>query len=120
MRGAKKRHLHLYNSTSPAQRKHVFQWRRAPRSSPIATRGTSWVKQYFAAAHRRRPRRCASNIRRRVFNEHGIGFSLEICEAVTDIWQPTVADKIILNLPATVEYATPNVPPTRSSGMCTI
>ena len=35
--------------------------------------------------------------------------TLEICEAVTDIWQPTTTDKIILNLPATVEYATPNV-----------
>jgi 2-isopropylmalate synthase len=43
------------------------------------------------------------------FTSTELEFALEICEAVTDVWQPTVADKIILNLPATVEYATPNV-----------
>ena len=38
-----------------------------------------------------------------------VDFALEICEAVVDIWQPTPERKIILNLPETVEIATPNV-----------
>jgi 2-isopropylmalate synthase len=43
------------------------------------------------------------------FTSTELDFALEICEAVTDVWQPTPQSKIILNLPATVEYATPNV-----------
>jgi 2-isopropylmalate synthase len=53
------------------------------------------------------------------FTSTELEFALEICEAVTDIWQPTVADKIILNLPATVEYATPNVHADQIEWMCT-
>jgi len=107
MRGAKNAIFHLYNSTSPAQRKHVFNASRADIVA-IATRGTAWVKQYSAPL-------VAAGTRMRFeyspesFTSTELEFALEICEAVTDIWQPTVADKIILNLPATVEYATPNV-----------
>jgi 2-isopropylmalate synthase len=43
------------------------------------------------------------------FTSTELEFSLEICEAVTSVWQPTPDNKIIINLPATVEYATPNV-----------
>ncbi|MEX2043966.1 MAG: 2-isopropylmalate synthase, partial [Opitutus sp.] len=43
------------------------------------------------------------------FTSTELDFALEVCEAVTDIWEPTPGNKIILNLPATVEYATPNV-----------
>ena len=38
-----------------------------------------------------------------------LDFAVEICDAVIDVWQPTPRDKMILNLPATVEMATPNV-----------
>ena len=107
MRGAKNAIFHLYNSTSPAQRKHVFNATRAD-IVKIAVQGTTWVKQYSAPL-------IAAGTRMRFeyspesFTSTELDFALEICEAVTDVWQPTVADKIILNLPATVEYATPNV-----------
>jgi 2-isopropylmalate synthase len=107
MRGAKSAIFHLYNSTSPSQRKHVFNATRAD-IVKIATQGTTWVKKYSAPL-------IAAGTRMRFeyspesFTSTELDFALEICEAVTDIWQPTVADKIILNLPATVEYATPNV-----------
>jgi 2-isopropylmalate synthase len=107
MRGAKQAIFHLYNSTSPAQRKHVFNASRADIVA-IATRGTAWVKQYsqplIAAGTKMRFEYSPES-----FTSTELEFALEICEAVTDVWQPTVADKIILNLPATVEYATPNV-----------
>ena len=107
MRGAKNVIFHLYNSTSPAQRQHVFN---ASKSDivQIATRGTAWVKQ-----HTRNLVATGTRVRFEYspesFTSTELDFALEICEAVTDIWQPTVEDKIILNLPATVEYATPNV-----------
>src|SRR4029078_4869775 len=54
-----------------------------------------------------------------VFTDTEAKFTLEIREAVTDVWQPTREDKIILNLPATVEYATPNVHADQIEWMCT-
>jgi 2-isopropylmalate synthase len=53
------------------------------------------------------------------FTSTELEFALEICEAVTDIWQPTREDRIILNLPATVEYTTPNVHADQIEWMCT-
>ncbi len=107
LRGAKNAIFHLYNSTSPAQRKHVFNASRAD-IVRIATQGTTWVKQHaqplIAAGTRLRFEYSPES-----FTSTELDFALEICEAVTDIWQPTVEDRIILNLPATVEYATPNV-----------
>jgi 2-isopropylmalate synthase len=105
--GAKHIIFHLYNSTSPAQRQHVFNAARADIVA-IATRGTAWVKQHTAALAA-----AGTHVRFEYspesFTSTELDFALEICEAVTDVWQPTVGNKIILNLPATVEYATPNV-----------
>jgi 2-isopropylmalate synthase len=107
LRGAKQAIFHLYNSTSPSQRKHVFNASKAD-IVKIATQGTTWVKQYaqplIAAGTQMRFEYSPES-----FTSTELEFALEICEAVTDIWQPTPQDKIILNLPATVEYATPNV-----------
>ena len=117
MRGAKNAIFHLYNSTSPAQRKHVFNASRDD-IKRIAVQGTKWVKQYAAPL-------VAAGTRMRFeyspesFTSTELDFALEVCEAVTDVWQPTVADKIILNLPATVEYATPNVHADQIEWMCT-
>jgi 2-isopropylmalate synthase len=117
MRGAKNVIFHLYNSTSPAQRQYVFNATKAD-IVQIATRGTAWVKQYtrdLAAAGTR----VRFEYSPESFTSTELDFALEICEAVTDVWQPTVADKIILNLPATVEYATPNVHADQIEWMCT-
>jgi 2-isopropylmalate synthase len=107
MKGVKNAIFHLYNSTSPAQRKYVFNAAK-PEILRIATQGTTWVKQYSAPL-------AAAGTKMRFeyspesFTSTELEFALEVCEAVTDIWQPTRENKIILNLPATVEYATPNV-----------
>ena len=107
LRGAKQIIFHLYNSTSPSQRQHVFDASRADIVA-IATRGTAWVKQHTAALAA-----TGTHVRFQYspesFTSTELDFALEICEAVTDVWQPTVENKIILNLPATVEYATPKV-----------
>jgi 2-isopropylmalate synthase len=117
LRGAKNVIFHLYNSTSPAQRKYVFNATRADIVN-IAVQGTRWVKQYSAPL-------IAAGTRVRFeyspesFTSTELEFALEICEAVTDAWQPTAENKIILNLPATVEYATPNVHADQIEWMCT-
>ncbi|MSU69960.1 MAG: 2-isopropylmalate synthase [Opitutaceae bacterium] len=107
LRGSRNAIFHLYNSTSPAQRRYVFNADRAE-IVRIAARGTEWVKHHscelVAAGTKLRFEYSPES-----FTSTELGFALEICEAVTDIWQPTVTDKIILNLPATVEYTTPNV-----------
>ena len=117
MRGAKNTIFHLYNSTSPAQRKYVFNATPAD-IVKIATQGTSWVKQYaqplIAAGTRMRFEYSPES-----FTSTELEFALEICEAVTDVWQPTPEEKIILNLPATVEYTTPTVHADQIEWMCT-
>jgi 2-isopropylmalate synthase len=107
MRGAKNVIFHLYNSTSPAQRKHVFNASKKDIVN-IAVQGTKWVKQYTQALIDDGTR-VRFEYSPESFTSTELEFALEICEAVTDVWQPTVDNKIILNLPATVEYATPNV-----------
>jgi 2-isopropylmalate synthase len=117
IRGAKNAIFHLYNSTSPAQRRYVFNASRAE-IAKIAVQGTTWVKQYAAPL-------VAAGTKLRFeyspesFTSTELDFALEVCEAVTDTWQPTVAEKIILNLPATVEYASPNVHADQIEWMCT-
>ena len=107
LQGARNVIFHLYNSTSPKQREYVFNASRADVVG-IATRAVAFLKE------RMRPL-AAAGTRLRLeyspesFTSTELDFSLEICEAVTDVWQPSAAEKIILNLPATVEYATPNV-----------
>ena len=117
MMGAKNVIFHLYNSTSPAQRDHVFNASKEDIVA-IAVNGTKWVKQYTQAlvddgTHVRFEYSPES------FTSTELDFALEICEAVTDVWQPTDENKIILNLPATVEYGTPNIHADQIEWMCT-
>ncbi len=103
--GAKRAIVHLYNSTSPAQRRVVFGLEK-PEIVEIAVRGTQWVKD-------RVPRLAGCEAMFQYspesFSATEVEFSLEICEAVMDVWQPTPDRKMILNLPDTVEVAMPNV-----------
>jgi 2-isopropylmalate synthase len=115
LRGAKQAIFHLYNSTSPAQRRYVFGGDR-PEIVRIAVDATRLVKQLAPTLPGTRLRYEYSP---ESFTSTELDFALEICEAVTDVWQPTVADRIILNLPATVEYATPNVHADQIEWMCT-
>jgi 2-isopropylmalate synthase len=117
LRGAKNAIFHLYNSTSPAQRRYVFNADQ-PAIVAIATRAVSQLKRdsqpLVAAGTKLRLEYSPES-----FTSTELEFALEICEAVTDTWQPTAQDKIILNLPATVEYATPNVHADQIEWMCT-
>ena len=116
LHGAKDVIFHLYNSTSPKQREYVFAASKAEIVS-IATKAVALLKQHgrplVEAGTRLRLEYSPES-----FTSTELEFALEICEAVTDVWQPTVAEKIILNLPATVEYATPNVHADQIEWMC--
>ncbi len=115
--GAKNIIFHLYNSTSPKQREYVFGASRADIVG-IATHAVGFLKDKMqplvAAGSRIRLEYSPES-----FTSTELDFALEICEAVTDVWQPTPGNKIILNLPATVEYATPNVHADQIEWMCT-
>jgi 2-isopropylmalate synthase len=103
--GAKNVIIHLYNSTSPAQRKIVFGLEK-PEIIQVAARGTRWIKD-------RVPRLAGTHVRFEYspesFSATEVEFAKDVCEAVMDVWQPTPQNKIILNLPDTVEVAMCNV-----------
>jgi 2-isopropylmalate synthase len=103
--GAKRVIIHLYNSTSPAQRRVVFGLEKAD-IVKIATRGTQLIKDksmLLAGTE------VTFQYSPESFSATEVEFSLEICEAVMDVWGPTPEFPIILNLPDTVEVAMPNV-----------
>lgn len=105
LRGARRAIVHLYNSTSPLQRRVVFGLDKSE-IVKIATRGTQLIKDLL-------PTLPGTEIMFQYspesFSSTEMEFALEICEAVVDVWQPDVDNKIILNLPATVEVSTPNI-----------
>jgi len=103
--GAKQAIIHLYNSTSPAQRRVVFGMSK-DQIVQVAVRGATWIKE-------RLPRLQGTEILLQYspesFSATEVEFAREISEAVMDVWQPTPQRKMILNLPDTVEVAMPNV-----------
>jgi 2-isopropylmalate synthase len=105
IRGAPRAIVHLYNSTSTLQRRVVFQTDRKG-ITEIAVNGAQCVKSLI-------PTVPETDVRLEYSPESFTGteldFAVEICEAVMDVWQPTPERKVILNLPSTVEMATPNV-----------
>ncbi|GAC1506208.1 MAG: 2-isopropylmalate synthase [Ktedonobacteraceae bacterium] len=105
IQGAKKVIVHLYNSTSPLQRRVVFGLEK-PAIVEIATRAATLIKQLVATVP---DTHVTLQYSPESFSSTEVEFSLEICEAVVDIWRPTIDNKIILNLPATVEVSTPNM-----------
>ncbi|MBM4362094.1 MAG: 2-isopropylmalate synthase, partial [Deltaproteobacteria bacterium] len=105
VRGARKASVHLYNSTSTIQRDHVFQLDRAGIVA-IAVRGAEWVKAHAA----RHPEiDWEFEYSPESFTQTELDFAVEICDAVTAVWRPDLGQKVVLNLPATVEVSTPNV-----------
>ncbi len=117
LRGAKNAIFHLYNSTSPKQREYVFNNASRDDIKAIAVNGTRLLKE------RAQPLIAEGmNLRYEYspesFTSTELDFALEVCEAVSDVWQPAPQNKIILNLPATVEYGTPNVHADQIEWMC--
>ena len=103
--GAKRAIIHLYNSTSPAQRRVVFGLNK-PEIVNIARNGTRFVKDRVP---RLKDTELGFEYSPESFSGTEVEFALEICHAVMEVWKPTPKDKIILNLPDTVEVAMPNV-----------
>src|SRR5271170_2795069 len=103
--GAKRAIIHLYNSTSPAQRRVVFGMSKA-QIMDVAVHGAKLIKE-------RLPRLAGTEVMLEYspesFSATEVEFAKEISEAVMEIWQPTPERKMILNLPDTVEVAMPNV-----------
>jgi 2-isopropylmalate synthase len=105
LQGAKQAIVHIYNSTNPAQRRIVFGLSKDEIKN-IAVRGVALIRE-LADANPQTQWSLEYSPESFVLTE--LDYSLEVCEAVTEVWQPTIENKIILNLPATVESFTPNV-----------
>jgi 2-isopropylmalate synthase len=105
LRGARRAIVHLYNSTSTLQRRVVFGLPRAG----IVEIAASAARQIKALADAMTDTEITLEYSPESFTGTELDFAKEICEAVMEVWQPTPERKIILNLPATVEMATPNV-----------
>lgn len=114
IRGAKRAVVHLYNSTSPQQRRIVFGMEK-PEIIEIAARGTRLIKDL---AQEMPETQVIFEYTPESFALTEIDFSLEICEAVMEIWQPTRENKLILNLPETVQIAMPNIHADQIEWMC--
>jgi len=104
VKGARKVILHFYNSTSTLQREVVFRTDRAG-VSEIAVAAARQVKRLAEAAPETE---FAFEYSPESFTGTELDFALEICEAVKAALRPTPQKRLILNLPATVEMATPN------------
>ncbi|MBF0359324.1 MAG: 2-isopropylmalate synthase [Magnetococcales bacterium] len=102
--GAKQAIVHIYNSTSPLQRRVVFGMEQKE-IIKLAVDGVALIRDLA--------RDCDSKIRLQYspesFSATELEFSVEICQAVMEAWGASVDNPVILNLPATVESATPNV-----------
>lgn len=105
LQGAKKAIVHVYNSTSTVQREKVFKKSRAE-IKQIAIDGATWVKE---GAAKQPETHWQFQYSPESFTSTETDYAVEVCNAVVDVWQPTPENKIILNLPATVEVATPNI-----------
>jgi 2-isopropylmalate synthase len=104
LQGCPRAIVHLYNSTSPAQRRITFGLDKKG-VVDIAVRGTKQIRE-------RVPKLPGTKIRFEYspesFSATEVDFALEICEAVGEAWGYTEADPVVFNLPATVEMTTPN------------
>jgi 2-isopropylmalate synthase len=107
--GAKQATVHLYNAAAPMFRRVVFGFDGDGREQckAIAVEGTravmKFAEQYLPGTD------VGYEYSPEIFMDTELDFSLEICEAVMDAWQPGPDREIVLNLPCTVERSTPNV-----------
>ena len=107
--GARLATVHLYNAAAPLFRSVVFGWDGDGRAEckAVAVEGTraviKYAEEYLAGAD------FGYEYSPEIFMDTELDFSLEVCEAVMDVWQPGSGREIVLNLPCTVERSTPNV-----------
>lgn len=113
--GAKRAIVHIYNSTSPLQRRVTFNNATRDSIRDIAVDGARLVKELVPTLPNTE---IVLQYSPESFSDTELDFALECCHAVMDVWQPTPDKKIILNLPATVEWATPNIHADQIEWMC--
>ena len=105
LKGARRAILHLYNSTSIVQREKVFKTDKAG-IIDIAVQGAKEVKRCAAAQP---DTEWIFQYSPESFTGTEVDFAVDVCDAVNDIWKPTPERPSIINLPSTVEMATPNI-----------
>jgi 2-isopropylmalate synthase len=105
LRGARQAIVHVYNATAPNFRRIVFNVDEAG-CTQIAINAATLIKQLAAEQPETR---WTFQYSPEVFSGTELPFAVAVCNAVTEVWQPTPEHKIIFNLPATVEMSTPNV-----------
>ncbi len=104
LHGIKQAVVHIYNSTSTLQRDVVFRMSKEE-IKQIAIEGTELVRKYAKDF----PGKIILEYSPESFTGTELDYALEVCTAVQDVWKPSPDNKIIFNLPATVEMTTPNV-----------
>ncbi len=104
LKGCKHAIVHLYNSTSVAQREQVFR-KSKQEIIDIAVFGAKLCKEY----REKTPGNFQFEYSPESFTGTEPEFAAEICNAVIDIWQPSENDKVIINLPVTVSHSMPHI-----------
>jgi 2-isopropylmalate synthase len=114
LEGAGRAIVHLYNSTSTTQRRLVFGLDRDGIKG-IAVTGAKLIRDFVA---KRPGTQWFLEYSPESFTGTELDFAVEICDAVTDVWLPTPQRKTIINLPSTVDLATPNIYADQIEWMC--
>jgi len=104
--GAKRAIVHIYNSTSPLQRRVTFSDASRDDIKQLAIDGTKLVKELVPTIPETE---VVLQYSPESFSDTELDFAQEICNAVIDIWEPTPDRKMIVNLPDTVQWSTPNI-----------
>ena len=104
VKGAPHAVIHLYNSTSVAQREQVFH-KSKEEIKQIAVDGAELLKQLASEVEGS----FSFEYSPESFTGTEVDYAIEVCNAVLDVWQPTPENKVIINIPATVENAMPHV-----------
>jgi 2-isopropylmalate synthase len=113
--GAKRAIVHIYNSTSPLQRRVTFGDATREQIRDIAIEGAKLVKELVPTVPQTE---IMLQYSPESFSDTELDFALECCNAVIDVWQPTPVKKMIINLPDTVQWTTPNIHADMIEWMC--
>ena len=105
VQGARQVIVHLYNATAPVMRKVVL----GLDEDGIVELATSQARLFVELAARQPGTRWTFQYSPEMFSGTELAFSRRVVDAVTEVWQPTPANKCIVNLPSTVEHSTPNI-----------
>lgn len=104
--GVPKAIIHIYNSTSPLQRRITFGGASQEKIKKIAVEGTALIKELVDTVPETQ---VDLEYSPESFSDTELEFALDVCHGVMNVWHPSSTNPIILNLPATVEWTTPNV-----------